>query len=122
MRVTESIENYLEAILMLSQTNPVVRAIDIANLLGVTKPSVSHATKLMREQKQIVISTDGAITLTPAGEAIAKEVFHKHNTLAKFFISMGVSEKTAYRDACLIEHDISEETFAAISEKVRQMQ
>jgi len=122
MRVTESIENYLEAIWILSQSQPTVRAIDIARRMNVTKPSVSHATKLMREQQHIEVAADGAISLTPSGAAIAREVFHKHNTLARFFMSIGVSEATAYHDACLIEHDISDETFAIISEKVTQLE
>ena len=121
MKVTESIENYLERILMLSKKTPMVRAIDIANDMNVTKPSVSHATKLMREQGHINVAPDGAITLTDAGAEIARAVLNRHMVLAKFFMSLGVSEATAFQDACLVEHDISEETFSAICRRIESL-
>lgn len=114
MQVNESIENYLEAILKLRQTKGFVRSIDVASELGVTKPSVSHATKLMRENSLIIIEKDGDISLTDEGNEIASRIYERHKTLAGFFMSLGVSEENAFKDACKIEHDISEESFRAI--------
>ncbi len=122
MQINESIENYLETILMLKQRKGFVRSIDIASELGVTKPSVSHATKLMRENGLITMREDGGIDLTSEGSEIAARMYGRHRALAEFFISLGVSEENAFRDACKMEHDISEESFRAIcglAEKTR---
>lgn len=115
MRINESLENYLERILMLSEKGD-VHSIMIAKELGVTKPSVSHAMKLLRENGYIVIDGDNHINLTPRGKEIAENMYRRHRLLADFLKRLGVSEETAVRDACLIEHDISEETFNAICE------
>lgn len=111
MKIKESAENYLETILMLKKEKGYVRSIDIANDLGVTKPSVSVAMKSFREEGYITVDENGGISLTEKGMEIANRVYEKHEIIAKALIAIGVSEKTAYEDSCKIEHDISNETF-----------
>ena len=110
----ESIENYLEAILMLSQEHPVVRSVDIAEGLGYKKSSVSVAMKKLRERGDIVVTREGYIYLTESGKAIAEGIYERHIFLAAWLMEIGVSSKTAHDDACRIEHFISDETFKAI--------
>ena len=111
MKIYESAEDYLEAVLMLRERLGMVRSIDIVNQLGYSKPSVSVAMKRLRENGYIQMDNVGYITLTPAGLEIAR-----HRMLTDFFIQLGVSEETAAADACKIEHDLSEETFQKIKE------
>lgn len=114
MQVNESIEDYLEQILIQQQANGCARSVDIAASLGVTKASVSHATKLLRENGYIHMADDKCITLTPSGQEIAERMYQRHREIARFLMRLGVKEETAIADACRIEHDISAETFAAI--------
>ena len=114
MQVNESIEDYLEQILIEQQKNGCARSVDIATNLGVTKASVSHATKLLRENSYIHMADDKCITLTSSGREIAESMYQRHLVLAKFLMRLGVREETAFADACRMEHDISAETFSAI--------
>ena len=114
MQVNESIEDYLEQILIQQEKNGCARSVDIAISLGVTKASVSHATKLLRENDYIHMADDKCITLTDSGREIAERMYQRHRVLAQFLMRLGVQETTAFADACRIEHDISTETFAAI--------
>ena len=114
MRILESTEEYLEAMLMMQEKHGFIRSIDIAAELGVTKPSVSYATKRLRENGYITMDKDGLITLTPAGMEIASRVYDRHKTLTHFFMHLGVDEKTAREDACKVEHDLSQVTYEAI--------
>lgn len=114
MATNESAENYLETILVLSKTLPVVRSIDIANELGFKKSSISVAMKHLREKKHIVMDDSGYITLTPEGKAIAEMIFERHEFISECLIKLGVPEKIALEDACKIEHVISKESFDAI--------
>ncbi len=114
MQVNESIEDYLEQILIQQEKNGCARSVDIANSLGVTKASVSHATKLLRENGYILMADDKCITLTDPGREIAERMYRRHRLLARFLIHLGVSEETAFADACKMEHDISAESFDAI--------
>ena len=114
MAINESAENYLETILMLSKTLPVVRAVDIANELGFKKSSVSIAMKNLRENNHITVSDAGFITLTESGKQIADMIFERHEVISSWLISMGVSKETALEDACKMEHVIREESFDAI--------
>ena len=102
MRILESSEDYLEAMLMMQEKHGFIRSIDIAAELGVTKPSVSYATKRLRENGYITMDKDGLITLTPAGMEIASRVYDRHKTLTQFFMHLGVDEKTAREDACKV--------------------
>lgn len=119
MKIQKSIEDYLEAILMISEEQSYVRSVDVANKLGISKPSVSFATKKMKENGFIVMDKNNMISLTKEGKEIAKKVYSRHKVLIDFFISIGVSEKQASEDACKVEHDISEETFKCLMKKVR---
>ena len=114
MRILESSEDYLEAMLMMQEKHGFIRSIDIAAELGVTKHSVSYATKRLRENGYITMDKDGLITLTPAGMEIASRVYDRHKTLTHFFMHLGVDEKTAREDACKVEHDLSQVTYEAI--------
>ena len=114
MKIQESAENYLETILMLSQRKPNVRAIDIVNELGFSKPSVSVAMKNLRSSGHIQVDGDGYITLTEEGLAIATTMYERHTLLSNWLIHLGVSEEIALEDACRMEHVISTESFEAI--------
>ena len=114
MKIRKASEDYLEAMLMMKEERGYIRSIDIATLLGVTKPSVSYATRRLRENGYITMDSDGLITLTEKGLDIATRVYTRHKVLSKFFMSIGVSQETALEDACSVEHDISKETFNAI--------
>lgn len=114
MNIHESAEDYLEAILRLRETKGYVRSVDIALLLGVTKPSVSFAMKKLRENGYIVMAEDNLITLTEKGEEIARRIYDRHKMIMSFLVSIGVNEETAREDACKLEHDISEESFEAL--------
>lgn len=114
MKSHESQEDYLEAILKLSETNNEVRAVDIANELQYSKASVSVAMKKLRAAGYATVADNGAISLTKSGEKIAQAVYYRHKTLSSFFEGMGVSHEIASEDACRIEHYLSEETFSAL--------
>ena len=110
----ESMEDYLETILILQKKNGRVRSIDIANELDYTKASVSVAMKSLREKNFITMDEVGYITLTESGLQKAENVLERHTLLANCLIRLGVNEKVAMEDACKMEHDISEETFEAL--------
>ena len=114
MRILESSEDYLEAMLMMKEKHGYIRSIDIAMELGVTKPSVSYATKRLRENGYITMDKDGFITLTDKGMAIATHIYERHKVLTSVLIQLGVSPETAREDACKLEHDVSDESFAAL--------
>lgn len=116
MRVTESEENYLESILMISEKKDKVKAVDIARKLDFSKPSVSYAVKNLQEKGLIEIKENNDIVLTKAGYDIAEEIYDRHNVVAKVLMFMGVNEETAYRDSCEIEHRISQESFDRIKQ------
>ena len=110
VHVNESAENYLETILMLSQTLPVVRSVDIATELNFKKSSVSVAMKKLRENHHIVVSPEGYITLTESGKEIADRIYERHTLLSSWLKRLGVDPQVAVDDACRIEHVISAES------------
>lgn len=114
MTIHKSAEDYLEMILMIRQQKGYVRSIDVAQALGVTKPSVSIAMKKLRENGYITFDKDNYIILSVPGEKVARHMYERHKTLTDLLIRLGVAEETAKEDACKIEHDISDETFDAI--------
>ena len=114
MSLQESGEMYLETILILSKKNNVVRAIDIAEHMGYSKPAVSRALGKLREDKLIITDRDGYIAFTENGRALAEKVYRKHVLLTEFIMRLGVDEETASADACRIEHVISDKTFEAM--------
>ena len=114
----ESVQDYLETILVLSRRLGEVRSIDIANEMHYSKPSVSIAMKKLRENGYIAMAADGGITLEQSGLEIAQRVYGRHKTLTRLFTLLGVDEKTAAEDACKVEHDLSAETFEKIQKFV----
>ena len=114
MKIRKSSEDYLEAMLVMRERHGYIRSVDIAAELNVTKPSVSYATKRLRENGYITMDKDGLITLTESGMTIARKMFQRHQILTEVFIKMGVDPETAAEDACKIEHDLSQATFDAI--------
>ena len=114
MNIYESAEDYLERILILQEKNDGVRSIDIAHDMGYSKPSISIAMKKLKEARLIDIDEHGYITLTKEGHIIADRIYERHKVLKKVLIDMGVSPEQAEKDACKIEHVISEETFETI--------
>ncbi len=119
MQIRESAEDYLEAILVLSKQGGGVRSVDIASMLGVSKPSVSHAMKLLREDGYIAMDRYGTVTLLEKGEKIAVRIFERHQVLTKMLEGLGVSEEVAKADACKLEHDVSDESFEKIKEHLK---
>lgn len=119
MNIHESAENYLEAILALSEQGP-VRSIDVAQRLNVSKPSVSRAMSLLREGGFVVMDDNGFLTLTGAGLEIAQRIYERHLLLTKWLIHLGVSEDVAAADACRVEHDVSVESFDALRKHINQ--
>ena len=114
MNVEKTMEDYLEAILMVKEKHGYVRSIDVAELLGVTKPSVTYATKKLKDKGYLTSDHAGMLVLTESGMEIASRTYKRHKTLTRFFIQLGVDPETAKEDACKIEHDLSEETFRAL--------
>ena len=117
MHLQESGEMYLETIYVLSK-NGVVRSLDVAEYMGFSKPSVSRAVGLLKQGGYLLMDKDGYLTLTESGLDVAKKIYERHTLLSKFLVRLGVDEKTATEDACKMEHDISEESFAAICKSV----
>jgi len=114
VRIQKASEDYLETMLMLREKRGYIRSVDVAEHMGVTKPSVSYATKRLRESGHITMEADGRITLTESGLEIAQRMYTRHKMLTDFPIHLGVDTATAREDACKIEHDISEDSFTAI--------
>ena len=114
MAVTEAVENYLEAILILSHQQPDVHAIDICNHLGFSRPTISVAIRHMQKQGLLLVTDENHIFLTEKGKEVAESVYEKHTIISELLKCLGVSEKIALEDACRIEHDLSEETFECI--------
>jgi len=120
MVIHASAEDYLESILILQERCGQVRSIDIVNMLGYSKPSVSVAMKKLRESGYISMAPDGLITLNESGLEIAKKVYGRHKAITKLFIMLGVDPEQAAEDACKVEHDLSNETYDRIREFVRK--
>lgn len=114
MNLQESGQMYLETILVLSQTNPHVRSIDVCEHMGFSKPSVSRAIGLLKSGGYVTMDKDGFLSLTELGYEVAHKMYDRHKLLTEFLVSLGVSEEVASSDACKIEHHISDESFDAI--------
>ncbi|MGN0984778.1 MAG: metal-dependent transcriptional regulator [Gemmiger sp.] len=116
MNIHESAEDYLETILMLQEKKGCVRSIDIAVAMNFSKPSVSVAMKNLRENGYISVDGNGYITLEEPGMAIASRIYSRHKLLTRFFVTLGVDPAIAARDACKVEHDLSDEAYQKIVE------
>lgn len=121
MRNNQSLEDYLERILILGKTKQNVRSIDLAHDMSFSKPSISIAMKKLEEKGLVVVDKDtGFLSLTEEGYSIANKTYEKHCTLRDFFISIGVDKDVATSDACKIEHDLSDETFEKLRKYLRK--
>ncbi len=120
MNLMESGEMYLETILQLQQRQGNVRSVDISEYMGYSKPSISRAVGLLKNGGYINVDSDGLITLTESGHEIAQKIYERHTVLTQLLIRLGVSPETAAADACKIEHNLSDETFEALKNHVKQ--
>ena len=120
MKIQESAENYLEAILVLMQKNGQVRSIDVAHYTGFSKPSISRAVGLLRDNGYVSIDQNGLLNLTEAGLKIAETIYERRTVLTELLTKLGVSPETAAEDACRIEYVISAETFDKLKEHARR--
>ena len=120
MQLQESGEMYLETIHILSQREKGVRAVDVAEYMGFSKPSVSRAVGLLRSGGYLDLDANGCLVLTDEGRRIAGRTYERHLFLTDFFVAIGVKKETAEKDACKIEHDLSDETFQAMKAYVKK--
>ena len=116
----ESGEMYLENILILGKKQNIVRSVDVAGRMNISKASVSRAMTKLREEECIIIDSNGHIAFTEKGRSIAETIYERHRVLTDMLVSLGVSQEIAESDACKIEHDISPETFEAIKNHVKK--
>ena len=121
MNIRESGEMYLETILTLTKEKPSVRAIDVSERMGFSKPSVSRALGLLREQSLITVDENGHIALTETGRDVAETIYARHTVLTEALMLLGVDHDTAAADACRMEHAISDATFRAICDHLEKM-
>lgn len=120
MKIYESGEDYLERILQLQEKQDKVISLDIATSMNYSKPSVSRAMKNLRGNGYILIDGAGVITLTEKGYEVASKIYERHKLISAVLMRLGVSEENALKDACKIEHDLSEETFNAIKKHLEE--
>lgn len=114
MSLHESAEMYLETIYTLSRRGRGVRSIDVAEALGYSRPSVSRAVGILKKGGYLLVEPEGFLSLTETGKATAEKIYERHMVLAAALMALGVDPDTATEDACKIEHDISDTSFAAI--------
>lgn len=119
MKLQESAENYLEAILVLHKKNGQVRSIDVAHYMGFSKPSISRAVGLLRDNGYVAIDQNGLLSLTESGLQVASAIYERHTVLTGWLVSIGVDPETAAEDACRIEHVISPESFEKLKIHLR---
>ncbi len=122
VKLRESGEMYLETIKILSNKSDKVRSIDIAEYMEFSKPSVSRAVSILKDDGYIIVDNNGYITLTEKGEEIATDIYEKHVVLTKLLVKLGVDPEIADQDACKIEHDISDETFEVLKKLYKKLE
>lgn len=120
MSLQESGEMYLETIYVLSKNKDIVRSIDVGEYMGYSKPSVSRAIGVLKEEGLVKKEANGNLSLTEAGKILAQRIYERHTLLSELFMDLGVDKQTAIDDACRIEHYISDTTFEAIKKHVNQ--
>jgi len=121
MPIQESGEMYLETILYLTKEKGSVRAIDVAEHMGYSKPSVSRAVGLLKNGGYIEVDSEGLLILTKYGKDIAEKIYERHTMLTELFVRLGVDKETASDDACKIEHHLSDQTFTAIKSYIEKL-
>ena len=120
MHLQESGEMYLETIYILSQKHPNVRAVDVGEYMGYSKPSVSRAMGLLKNGGYVTADENGFLSLTEAGREIAEKIYERHTVLTDVLVHLGVDRETAVEDACRIEHVISDQSFQAIKQHIKR--
>ena len=120
MRLLESGEMYLETILRLSKKNSGVRSVDVCEYMGYSKRSVSRAVGILKNGGYISVDANGFLSLTEKGRAVAEKIYERHVLLTEFLVCIGVDRETAVKDACKIEHDLSDVTFEAIKKHIKK--
>lgn len=120
MSLYESGEMYLESILVLTKQGKDIRAIDLCDYMGYSKPSVSRAIGILKKSGHVAVAKDGHITLTSEGKAVAEKIYERHKILTQFLIKIGVTPEIASDDACKIEHHISDESLDAIKKMLEE--
>ena len=120
MKIYASGEDYLEAILMLQKKNGMVRSIDLARHMRFTKPSISHAVGVLKKEGLLTVGTDGYLHLTDEGRGVAEKIYERHLFFTEQLVAVGVDQETAERDACRVEHAISEESFQKLKASVEK--
>lgn len=118
----ESGEMYLETILILGQRKNLVRAVDVATEMQLSKPSVSRALVKLKNDACIIVDENGHIAFTEKGRAIAEKIYERHQVLTDILMAIGVEREIAAKDACKMEHDISDETFEAMKKHLKKRQ
>ena len=119
MHIQESGEMYLESIYVLYKKHGHVRSVDVSEYMGYSKPSVSRAVGILKKGGYINMERDGSITLTESGRELAEKIFERHTVLTQFLVSLGVDEDTAAKDACRLEHAISDVSLTAIKNSMK---
>lgn len=119
MKLHASGEDYLEAVLMLQKKKGMVRSIDLARHMGYSKPSISHAVKILQEGGFLTMDGDGYLHLTDVGREIAERIYERHQFFTSHLIDLGVTAEQAEQDACRIEHVISEESYQVLKKAVQ---
>ena len=122
MKLRASGEDYLETVLMLQKKNGMVRSIDLARHMEVSKPSISRAVAILQEGGFLTVDSDYFLHLTEAGREVAEKIYERHRFFTEQLITAGVDPKTAEADACRIEHIISDESFSRLKEAAAQEQ
>ena len=120
MSLHESAEMYLETIYLLSEKSGSVRSIDVAESMGYSKPSVSRAVGLLKKGGYLIMAKDGSLSLTGEGKIAARKIFERHTVLSRFLALIGVDDEVAAKDACKIEHVVSDETILAIKKYIEK--
>ena len=121
MEKSSSAEDYMKSILILLKRNGIVRSVDVSEEMGVTRPSVCIAMKKLREQKIIYFDDNDHIYFTDYGKKIAEKIYGKHNVISRFLMTIGVGKDAAEKEACLMEHAISDETYECLCGFVRRL-
>lgn len=120
MQLQESGEMYLETILVLSKKHNMVRSVDIAQELNISKPAVSRFLPKLKDEHYVIVDADGYIALTEKGRMIAEKIYERHTVITQALVFLGVDKEIAAIDACKIEHDISDETFEMIKKHMHK--
>ena len=120
MKIYASGEDYLEAVLVLQKEKGMVRSVDLARHMGFSKPSISHAVGVLKNGGFLTVDEDGYLHLTEDGQEVAEKIYERHQFFTEQLVAVGVDRETAERDACRIEHAISEETFQKLKASVEK--